>query len=251
MRSTRRWTAAAALTTLTLFTAHVYGACAFGTSNEMSLQGVFDSVLVPGSLSAANDCIPSAADGLWTAEGQAAATIVIELSKYAGKNILGIYDPLNPQSQVSIFPGAASSGATTTLELVSDGAGYDVMANDAVAGHFASSAFGFFIRTPRNRTFFSEPTLNTDQADHMYAYRGNGDLFTGGPLAGTLFATSMYLLAFENLRIPLGGPDFQDFVATVNFVAPIPLPAGAWLLGGLLASLALWHRRAVVASTSN
>jgi hypothetical protein len=190
MQITVRWVAAAALMMLA---AQVRASCTFGASGEPSLQSVFDAVVSPGSLSAANDRV---SDALWTTQGRAAATIIVELAGFASSNLLGIYDPLNPKSrQVSVFAGSATSGSTTTLQLIPNGAGYDVIANDTVEGHFASSAFGFFLHTPQNQTFFSQPALNGDRADHMYAYRGNGGLFGAGLLAGTAFATSMYLLA--------------------------------------------------------
>src|SRR5262245_37312624 len=251
MHLTRRWISTAVLTLATLWTAHAHAACTFGNSQETSLQGVFDSLFAPGALSAANDCVPSSADGSWTAAGPVDATIIIELAGFADKNIFGIYDVSNPRSRVVAFGGAESSGATTTISLVPSGAGYDVFTDDVIKGHFDSSEFGFFLRAPRHKTFFSQSALNRDEADHMYAYRGNDSLFSTGPLAGTVFATSMYLLAFEDLPMRRSDRDFQDFVATVTFMAPIPLPATAWLLGSVLMVLTVWQRRSVAVWTSN
>lgn len=236
---------------LLVVSTHVRASCVFGESSETSLQGVFDSVLPAGSLVAAGDCVASSADMLWSAQGRAAASILVEIAGFAGGNVLGIYDPLNPESgRVSLFAGPDGAGSNTTFSLVSSGGGYDVVTNGRVEGHFASDVFGFYLRTPQHQTFFSEPSRNADRADHMYAYRGNGAAFSSGPLAGSVFAASMYLLAFEDLPIPRGDRDFQDFVATVNFITPIPLPAGAALLGVALAWLR-FRRRGVADSTSN
>ena len=227
-----------------LLSGTAHAACTFGTSNEMSLQGVFDSVLGTGVLSASNDCLPSSADTTWAAPGQVVATIVIEIAGFSGSNSFGIYDPSQPLQQVTIFTGSDGMGATATVQLVSNGTGYDVKVDDVLATTFASRTFGFFLHTPQNNTFFSQPSLNADSADHMYSYQGNGHPFIGGPLAGTDFAMSMYLLAFEDLLMPQSDRDYQDFVAAVNYASPIPLPAGVWLLGGVLGLLrrSLWRR---------
>jgi hypothetical protein len=214
--------------------ASLQAACTFGTSSETSLQGVFDSVLGPGSVSATNDCLASNLDQLWTAPGDVVATVLIEIAGFANQNEFGIYDPsAHTQRQVTVFSGPASSGASATLQLVSNGASYDVRVNGALQGQFATQNFGFFLHTPLNDTFFSQPGFNVDGADHLYSYRGQGQTFVSGPLGGTAFSDAMYLLAFEDLRIPGGDQDFQDFVATANF-APVPLPASIVLLGSIL-----------------
>jgi hypothetical protein len=221
-----------------------YGAsCTFGSSNETTLQGVFDSVLGSGAPSATNDCLSAAQDAVWNPPGETAATIIIELAGFAANNVFGIYDPQDPLAkQVTVFTGGASIGDSATIQLVANGSGFDVRINNTPQSMFASNEFGFFLQTPQQHTFFSQAQLNSDSADHMYAYQGAGQLFVAGPLAGLAFATSMYLLAFEDLLIPQGDEDYQDFVVAVNFV-PIPLPAGIWLLGSALAWFAALSRR--------
>src|SRR5262249_10641421 len=152
--------------------------------------------------SAANDCVPPSSDGAWTATGPVAATIIIELAAFAPYNVFGIYDVLHPDSRVTVFGGAASSGAATTFQLVPNGAGFDVLADNVIKALFASGEFVFFLSTPLHQSFFSQSVLNGDGGDHMYASRGNNPPFTSGSLAGTLFATSIYLLAFKDLPIP-------------------------------------------------
>jgi hypothetical protein len=226
------------------FASPVHAACTFGPpGTETTLQGVFNNVLGAGALSATSDCLPSSADAVWTAPGQVVATIIIEIAGFSGSNSFGIYDPLHPSQQATVFTGSDSMGATATIQLVGSGGGYDVMVDGALATTFASNSFGFFLHTPQNNTFFSEAARNADLADHMYSYQGNGHPFIGGPLNGTSFATSMYLLAFEDLLMSQSDRDYQDFVAAVNYASPIPIPAGVWLLGSVLAILGAWHER--------
>jgi hypothetical protein len=230
-----------------LMSAPVHAACTFGTSNETSLQGVFDNVLGTGVLSATNDCLASSAAAVWTAPGQVVATIIIEIAGFSGDNSFGIYDPSQPSRQATLFVGSDNMGATQTVQLVGNGAGFDVMVGGSTtpSASFASNSFGYFLHTPQNNTFFSQATLNADSADHMYSYQGNGASFVGAPpsLIGTSFATSMYLLAFEDLLMSQSDRDYQDFVALVNYASPIPIPAGIWLLGSALAALGAWQAR--------
>jgi hypothetical protein len=218
-----------------LLAAPVHAACTFGASNETTLQGVFDTVLGSGVLSAANDCLPDSADAVWTAPGQVVATIIIEIAGFSGSNSFGIYDPSHPSQQATVFTGADGMGTSATVQLVTNAGGaYDVLIDSVLATTFASSSFGFFLHTPQNNTFFSQSALNIDSADHMYSYQGNGHPFIAGPLDHTDFTTSMYLLAFEDLLMAQSDRDYQDFVAAVSSASPIPLPAGIWLLGSML-----------------
>jgi hypothetical protein len=223
--------------------ASAHAACTFGTSPETSLQGIFDSVLGPGTLSATNDCLAPNLDQLWNAPGEVVATVLIEIAGFASQNVFGIYDPkAHTQSQVTVFGGPEGPGASAMIQLISNGSSYSVLLNGVVQGQFATQDFGFFLRTPENNTFYSQPGFNVDAADHLYSYRGNDATFVSGPLNGTTFSNAMYLLAFEDLRIPGGDGDFQDFVATANF-APVPLPAGVLLLGSVLGIGAVIRRR--------
>jgi hypothetical protein len=169
----------------------------------------------------------------WTAPGEVVATIIVEIAGFANQNVFGVYDPYAPSQRVSIFGGAAAQGATATIELVANGSMYDVRLNGVFQASFAEKEFGFYLSTPQNNTFFSEPFLNIDGADHLYSYQGNGTEFVSGPLTGTDFSSSMYLLAFEDLRIPDGDEDYQDFVAFANF-HPVPLPGTLVLLASVL-----------------
>lgn len=254
MHATRAGWVVIAVALVALLPWQAYAACSFG---DNSLQSMFDSTLGTGSLSAAGDCLPASSDGLWSSQGRAAATIVAQSTGESGSDF-GIYDPRRPKYRISIFDGSASEGSESNIQLRKNGKTYNVFANDSFKGRFKSSTFGFYLRTASGQTFFSEARRNRDRADHMYAFAGNGDRFGNGPLDGAVFAKSMYLLAFEDsrlcrtgkkARIGCGVGSFQDFVVTVNSIAPIPLPAGAPLLGVALVALTIWRRRGVVHST--
>src|SRR5262245_42924712 len=123
---------------ISMFTANgAQAACTFGTSPETSLQGVFDSMLGPGSVSAHDGCVLGNNDQLWTAQGEVVATILVEIAGFASDNVFGIYDPAQ-SSAVSVFSGAQGSGATATIQLVANNSKYDVVVNGIVRSQFTS-----------------------------------------------------------------------------------------------------------------
>src|SRR5262249_47826319 len=135
-------------------------------------------------------------------------------------------------------------GTTDTIQIMKQGNHYAVMDDGVWAANFTSPVFGYFLSTPQNNVFMSDTSLNTDHADHMYAYQGKGSsVFTGGPLNGQTFAVAMYLLAFEDLAFPNSDRDYQDFVAAVQYVVPVPIPAGVGLLGLALLALGRFRRK--------
>jgi hypothetical protein len=232
-----------------------HAACSFGPSGtEPSLQSVFDTVLGADVLDAKHDCVSSKADRVWSAPSEMAATIVIELAGYASKNQFGIYQPDDRRNRITLFDGADAAGANSTVRFDSTDNGFRISVDGMERGEIRGGEFGFFLAAPGN-VFYSDPKQNRDHGDHMYAYAGTSTPFVGGPLAGQNFAKTMYLLAFEDLPFCRNRRDFQDFVALVNFVAPVPLPASGFLLAAALALLALWRsmrdrNRAVIQLTS-
>jgi hypothetical protein len=60
---------------------------------------------------------------------------------------------------------------------------------------FSSEAFGFLPSTPEGNPFFTRSSLNSDGADHSYAYRGEGQWFLLGAAPGTQFGHSDAILA--------------------------------------------------------
>jgi hypothetical protein len=239
---------------LALGASQAYAVCTFGGSGESSLQSSFNTLLGSGALDAANSCVDDGSDVAWTTVGTTASTtILIELAGNASSNTFGIYDLNDPSRRLSVFEGndAASAFASLRLAQLANGS-WRVSVREQnnpddpsgwTAMTIATSAFGFYLGTATQGTFFSNTALNTDGLDHLYSYAGTNTEFLSGPLAGEVFASQDYILAWEDLRAPGGDRDYQDFVAIVQDVTPVPLPTAIWLLASGLIGLAGVARR--------
>lgn len=218
-------------------------ACVFGTPypGEPSLQGKFDELFGGGVLDAGSACLDDGTaangDARWTTAGSTSATILLEIAGFANQNTFGIYDAADASNRLQIFTGSAAPGASASLSFsaVSGGTSVAVTINGqttTTVTPFTGEAFGFYLTTPEGNTFASDSSLNPDGVDRMYAYRGAGQEFIAGPVANTIFGANDALLAYEDLLAtsPSADNDFQDFVVLVRGVAPVPLPAAAWLL---------------------
>ncbi|MDY6949385.1 MAG: DUF4114 domain-containing protein [Pseudomonadota bacterium] len=222
--------------------------CTFGGSGEPSLQGSFDTMLGANTLSAANACVDDGSDAAWTTVGSVGQIdIVLELAGNAGTNSFGVYDLNDPNARLSVFDGADTAGSQAILRLRQTVNGWRVSVQEIGATTWthqllSTSAFGFYLNVQGEGTFYSQSSRNADGLDHMYAYRGTGTPFLTGPLAGELFTRQDYLLAWEDL---LGGGDrdYQDFVAVVQDISPVPLPPAVLLLISGLVGLAGVSRR--------
>lgn len=217
-------------------------------SGEASLQQVFNGLLGAGMLDAATDCLADGTDAAWTATRSSGATIILELAGNANSNTFGIYDVTAPGQQLSIFSGSDAAGTDAILRLqnVSGQWRISVQGNGPTQSlNLASPVFGFYLGTLA-ATFYSDTGLNSDGTDHLFAYQGNASEYMSGPLEGTLFEPTDYILAWEDLRYGTSGydADYQDFIVQMIDVTPVPLPAAVWLLGSGLLGLALTRRRA-------
>lgn len=245
---TRAIVQAAVLAGMSIGANQAYAACTFGAPGESSLQGTFDALLGTAAPEAATACVPDGADAAWTTTGSvASAQIIIELAGNAQSNTFGVYDLGNPGNQLMVFDGSAGPSAQATLQLKETIDGWTVRVLGPHTSGWTSmavstSAFGFYLGTATQGTFFSDTALNADGIDHMYAYAGTGAPFLSGPFAGDLFSVNDYILAWEDLAGG-GDRDYQDFVALVTDVTPVPLPTALWLLASGLISLAGVARR--------
>jgi hypothetical protein len=247
---------AAVVGALGLCAGQAYAVCTFGGSGEPSLQGSLNSLLGSGVVDAGTSCVNDGSDAAWATVGTTgSASILIELAGNASSNTFGVYDLNNPLNRLSIFEGndTVDSFAVVRLAPLANGA-WNLSVRernnpDDPSGWtqmtVASPAFGFYLGTASQGTFFSNTNLNTDGLDHMYAYEGANTTFQGGPLAGEVFALQDYILAWEDLRVPGSDRDYQDFVAVVQDIAPVPLPTAIWLLAsGLIGLTGVGRRRA-------
>ena len=127
---------------------------------------------------------------------------------------------------------------------------------------FGSSSFGFYLQQPASagaERFYSESFRNTGRngdplaTNYMQSFLGNGATFLNGSayapdtVEGTLFDSTDAIIAWEDLRTGSDG-DYQDLVVLLRDIvptamAPVPLPAAAWLFGSALFGCGLMGRR--------
>ncbi|MDX1801230.1 MAG: DUF4114 domain-containing protein [Marinobacter sp.] len=114
-----------------------------------------------------------------------------------------------------------------------DGTGQQIVLNEGDIGWHSISAapdpFVFFLDTNQGHQWFSSNSLNSDGQDHMLAfqYADNSD---------------NYILFWDDQNGG-GDRDFNDFVARVTMVTPVPEPGAFALLGLGLVGLGLSRRK--------
>ncbi|GFE84253.1 hypothetical protein GCM10011487_62530 [Steroidobacter agaridevorans] len=237
-----------ALAALGLAAAQANALCSFGGSGEPSLQGSFDSMLGANTLSATTSCLDDGDDAAWTTVGSIGQIdIVLELAGNASTNVFGVYDLNNPNARLSIFDGADAAGDQAVLRLRQTVNGWRVSVQEVGSGGWthqliSTSAFGFYLSVQDQGTFYSQSARNADGVDHLYAYQGTGTPFLSGTLEGEFFSREDYILAWEDL-LSGGDRDYQDFVAVVQDITPVPLPTPVLLLISGLVGLAGVSRR--------
>ena len=237
-----------ALAALGLAAAQANALCTFGGSGEPSLQGSFNSMLGANTLNASTACLSDGNDAAWSTVGSIGQIdIVLELAGNANTNVFGVYDLNDPNARLSIFSGSDTVGDQAVLRLRQTVDGWRLSVQQVGSSGWthqfiSTSAFGFYLSVQGEGTFYSQTSRNADGVDHLYAYRGTGTPFLSGPLQGEFFSRQDYILAWEDLRGG-GDRDYQDFVAIVQDITPVPLPPAVLLLISGLVGLAGVSRR--------
>lgn len=201
-----------------------------GTSLQDTLNGITQAGQgTDSSVNVQTDQVVNDKNWAISASGGSIATLIIELAGFANDNGFGIYDSSNPANYVEMMNGSATAGDQAVVSIKADGSVFLNLADTGI--NFAGNNFGYYLDSPDGR-FYSDTALNGDGTDHMVAYQGtNTDTVQLPGQSAGLWTNNEYILAFEDLWNSHSDHDFNDFVAMVESVTPVPTPGSLALLG--------------------
>lgn len=171
----------------------------------------------------------------WTGGANGSSNSVLQATWTANYDnaTFGVYSVNDPSTKLNLLYGGSQIGANTDTEskgflnYLGNGE-FSAYSQDVRTGetsqlqtaNLGSSVFGYFLTIGGN-TYYSDSDLNGGE-DRMVGYQGDN--------SGTLL-TNEYLFGWEDGT----DNDYQDYVATVESVRPVPEPSSIAMFGiGLL-----------------
>lgn len=198
-----------------------------------------------GLFSGLNAGSPQVNNGHWQIGGTGTSVSVLEATytKNFKDATFGVYSMTDPSKKLNLLGGGTQNGANQDintkgyLNYSRSGVFYSYIENARTQKRlytsddvdFGTGIFGYFL-TIGGKTYYSDSTLNKGGEARMVGYAADG---SGTATAGE------YLLGWEDGT----DGDYQDYVATVESVRPVPEPSSIAMFGAGLLMIGFAARR--------
>jgi len=211
---------------------------------QASLQEILDDLVVSGPPIDAN--APSGFEIFEPSSSPMTSQMVFTIPREGLNMAFGIYDADDPGSKVWLFSTPFTIGASMTVSFLADGQisvsnGYHSRTFGGIDG-----PFGFFVKTWEDHQeavfVFTDADLNGGET-RAKVFQGNDQTRLELPgLRPGLFLESQFLIAWE---LGLGSENdgaFDDLLASVSAITPLPEPGALALVGIAVVALARMRR---------